>query len=228
MRSIRLAAVLGSAAAALALSGCGMNMFGSGPSAPPPRPAAFTALGIGAPYLNGDVIGGRPARARKMRSAGIRPLTPYAAAQSIQRLDQELRTQTAGMGVDILNMPDSILIRIPASFTFESNSASVRPEFDATLLELTRTLKLYNQSYVDVYAHTDTSGSAEYNRALSEKRAAAVAAYLAGHGIARARLASRGLGEAAPLYNPDIEESQMAANRRVEVRVVPFRTTDAR
>lgn len=225
MRSFRPAAILATSAAALALAGCG-NMFGSSPPAAVPRPAAFTALGLGAAYLNGDVIGGRRARAAKMRAAKIRPLAPYAAASTMQRMDQELRTQTAGMGLDVLTMPDGLLIRIPASFTFESNSASVRPEFDATLLELSRTLKLYNQTYVDVLAHTDTSGSAEYNQSLSQKRAAAVAAFLGSHGVARARLASRGLGESAPLYNPDVTETQKAANRRVEIRVIPYRSTD--
>ena len=223
MRSSRLVAILASAT----LAGCA-NVFGSAPPPPVPRPAAFTALGLSAAYLNGDVISGRRARAAKMRAAKIRPLAPVAAASTIQRLEQELRVQTAGIGVDVLNMPDGLLIRIPASFTFESNSTVLRPEFNATLLELSRTLKLFNQTYVDVLAHTDTSGAAQYNASLSQKRAAAVAAFLGSHGVARARLASRGLGESAPLYNPEVNETQQAANRRVEIRVIPFRSTDLR
>lgn len=224
MRSLRLAFLV---APALVLAGCGMGMGGSaGP--PLPRPAEFTALGLSAAYLNSDVIGGRRSRAAKLRAAGIRPLPPAEAATAMQRLEQELRVQTAGIGVDILNMPDGLLIRIPASFTFASGSADLRPEFDATLLELTRTLKLYNQTYVDVLAHTDTSGSPATNVSLSQKRAAAVAAYLGSHGVARARLASKGLGEQAPLYNPEADETQRAANRRVELRVLPFRQSDVR
>ena len=42
-------------------------------------------------------------------------------------------------------------------------------------------------------AHTDTTGTPQVNQALSEKRAAAVATYLAGHGVAKARIASQGL-----------------------------------
>jgi outer membrane protein OmpA-like peptidoglycan-associated protein len=92
------------------------------------------------------------------------------------------------------------------------------------LLEIARTVKTRNRTFVDVLAHTDTSGTPEGNRALSEKRAAAVATYLAGHGVARARIASRGLGESAPLYFPEADESQKAANRRIEIRLVPYRT----
>lgn len=79
-----------------------------------------------------------------------------------------------------------------------------------------------NQTYVDVLAHTDTTGSPQGNLALSEKRAAAVATYLAGHGVAKSRIASHGFGESAPLYVPDDTEMRRAGNRRIEIRLVPF------
>jgi outer membrane protein OmpA-like peptidoglycan-associated protein len=138
-------------------------------------------------------------------------------------LDSELRRQTAGIGLDVLQVGGSIIIRIPATFTFDAGSASVKPTTDATLLEIARTVKTRNRTFVDVLAHTDTTGTAEGNKALSDKRAAAVATYLAGHGVARARIASRGLGESAPLYNPETSETQKAANRRIEIRLVPYR-----
>jgi outer membrane protein OmpA-like peptidoglycan-associated protein len=194
-------------------------------SPPPPMavPASFTPLGTTAPYLMGDVIGGTRARAAKMRAAKIRPLSPYEVGPYMADLDAELRRQTAGMGLDVLQLGGSIVIRVPAAFTFDAGSATVKPTTDATLLEIARTVKTRNRTFVDVLAHTDTSGTAEANRALSERRAAAVAAYLAGHGVARARIASRGLGESAPLYNPESDESQKAANRRIEIRLVPYR-----
>ena len=72
-------------------------------------------------------------------------------------------------------------------------------------------------------AHSDTSGTPQGNLALSQKRANAAATYLGGHGVAKARIAARGLGESAPLYNPETDEAQKAANRRVEIRLVPYR-----
>jgi outer membrane protein OmpA-like peptidoglycan-associated protein len=207
--------VLGCAVAALA--GC--------QTAPPPMvvPASFTALGTAAPYLLGDVIGGQKARAAKMRAAKIRPLTPYEAGAYMADLDSELRRQTAGIGLDILQVGGSIVVRIPATFTFDAGSAAVKATTDATLLEIARTVKTRNRTFVDVIAHTDTSGTPQGNRALSEKRAAAVATYLTAHGVSKARIASRGLGESAPLYNPETSDSQKAANRRIEIRLVPYR-----
>lgn len=198
------------------------------PPPPPPAipPAAFTPLGLSAAYVSGDVVSGRRARAGRMRAAGIRPLGPAAAPAYMSALDTELRRQTAGIGVDVIRVADGILVRIPAALTFDAGSATVKPQFDATLLEIARTVKTNKQTYVDVLAHTDTTGTPQVNQSLSDKRASAVAAFLAKHGVGRARIASKGFGETAPLYAADVTEQQRAANRRVEIRLVPFRSTD--
>jgi outer membrane protein OmpA-like peptidoglycan-associated protein len=203
---------------------CGCLAVASCQSAPPPlvRPATFIPLGITAPYLLGDIVAGHKARAAKLRAAKIRPIAAGAAPAYMAELERELRQQTAGIGVDVIRVGSGLLIRIPAALTFAAGSSAVKPQFDATLLEIARTVKTRNQTFVDVIAHTDTSGTAQVNQALSEKRASAVAAYLANHGVAKARIASKGLGESALLYNPDITETQKAANRRVEIRLVPY------
>jgi outer membrane protein OmpA-like peptidoglycan-associated protein len=158
-----------------------------------------------------------------MRAAKIRPLNPAMAPSYMYRAEQELRNQTAGMGIDVIRLGDGILIRVPATLTFDPGSAVIKPQIAGTLTELARTLKVFNQTYVDVIAHTDTSGTPQVNLTLSQKRATAAAAFLSGHGVAKARVASRGLGEASPLYNPDTTPDQQAANRRVEIRLVPYR-----
>jgi outer membrane protein OmpA-like peptidoglycan-associated protein len=209
---------LGLGCAIAAIAGCE-----TAPPPPAPVPAAFTPLGVAAPYLLGDVIDGHKARAAKMRAAKIKPLSPMEVGTYMTDLDSELRRQTAGIGLDILQVGGSIVIRIPAIFTFDAGSSTVKPTTDATLLEIARTVKTRNRTFVDVLAHTDTSGAPQGNLALSQKRAAAVATYLAGHGVAKARMASHGFGEAVPLYNPDETEDQKAANRRIEIRLVPYR-----
>ena len=157
-----------------------------------------------------------------MHAAKIRPLSPAAAPSYMAGLDGALRTQTAGIGLDVLRVGNAIVVRIPAALTFDEGSAALKPEFDATLLEIAREVRNRNQTFVDVFAHTDLSGSPQVNQALSDRRAAAVAAYLASHGVARARIASKGLGETAPLYNPENSDTQKAANRRVEIRLLPY------
>jgi outer membrane protein OmpA-like peptidoglycan-associated protein len=206
--------------------GCSLALLAGCQTAPPPPmvvPAAFTPLGTAAPYLLGDVIGGHRARAAKMRAAKIRPLAPGEVGAYMADLDSELRRQTAGIGLDVLQVGGSIVVRIPAAFTFDEGSAGVKATTDATLLEIARTVKTRNRTFVDVLAHTDLTGSPQANLALSERRAAAVATYLAAHGVSRARIASRGLGKTAPLYNVETNEEQRAANRRIEIRLIPYR-----
>ena len=211
---------------ALVIAGSVLLAAACSTGGPPPviaPPANFVPLGLGAPYLSGDVVSGRKARAAKMRAAKIRPLTAAATPTYMANLEGELRRQTAGIGLDVLRVGDGLVIRIPAALTFDPGSATVKPQFDATLLEVARTVKAQNQTFVDVLAHTDTSGTPPVNQALSQKRASAVASYLSKHGVASARIASKGYGESAPLYNPDVTEQEKAANRRVEIRLVPFR-----
>lgn len=210
----------------LALVGVGIAAISGCQSAPPPPPVvpvAFQPLGTSAPYLLGDVVGGQKARAAKMRAAKIRPLGPTEVGTYMAEFDSELRRQTAGMGLDILQVGGSIVIRIPAGFTFDTGSAALNASTNSTLLEIARTVKTRSRTYVDILAHTDTTGSPQTNQALSDKRASAVAAYLAARGVAKARIGSKGLGESAPLYNPEADETQRAANRRIEIRLVPYR-----
>ena len=214
---LKTISILGVSGSLALLAGCN--------TAPPPpavAPVGLTPVGLNAPYLYGDVIGGQRARATKMGAAKILPLSAAAAPSYMQQLEQELRRQTAGIGLDVLPVSNGIVIRIPAALTFDAGSSNVNPQFDATLLEIARTVKTQNQTFVDVFAHTDLSGTPAGNKALSDKRAATVATYLASHGVSRARIASKGLGDTAPLYNPETTDAQKASNRRVEIRLVPY------
>jgi outer membrane protein OmpA-like peptidoglycan-associated protein len=112
---------------------------------------------------------------------------------------------------------------MPSGITFAYNRFDIQPQFQSTLNEVASTLATYNQSYIDIYGHTDSSGSDTYNQQLSERRAESVASYLASRGVVRARMATRGFGESQLLVNPERTEADRAANRRVEIKVVPLR-----
>jgi outer membrane protein OmpA-like peptidoglycan-associated protein len=76
-----------------------------------------------------------------------------------------------------------------------------------------------------VYGHTDSTGSDSYNLDLSQRRASAVADYLTMRGVQSARLGTRGFGESQPIASNDTEEGK-AANRRVEIKLVPITQQD--
>ncbi|WP_300303380.1 OmpA family protein [Ferrovibrio sp.] len=67
-----------------------------------------------------------------------------------------------------------------------------------------------------IVGHTDNSGGAEQNLALSERRAKAVANVFANAGIPRSNIYYKGAGETRPIGDNTTEEGR-ALNRRVEV-----------
>ncbi|MEM7237612.1 MAG: OmpA family protein, partial [Pseudomonadota bacterium] len=101
-----------------------------------------------------------------------------------------------------------------------TDSSAVSPRFYGTLDQVSQTLNDYPQSYLDVVGHTDSTGSAEYNQDLSERRAGSVANYFRSRGVAPARIATYGQGETVPVATNDTESGRQE-NRRVELRITP-------
>jgi OOP family OmpA-OmpF porin len=99
------------------------------------------------------------------------------------------------------------------SVQFAFDSSSLTRESTPILDEVA---KLINQSQVEIGGHTCSVGSEEYNQRLSERRAAAVKAYLVQKGIPAARITTRGYGESQPKFDNSTEEGRRL-NRRAEI-----------
>ena len=176
-------------------------------------------------YLLGDLVGGRQDRTEKILGAGIGGIAGAAVGSYMDKQEREMRARTAGTDVQVVRQGDDLLLNIPSGINFAYNSANVEPQFRATLDRVAGVLSEYNQSYIDVYGHTDSTGSDAYNQTLSERRAASVADYLSRHGVQAARIATRGFGETQPIASNETEEGR-AANRRVEIKIVPVSQND--
>ncbi|MDR2451972.1 MAG: OmpA family protein [Candidatus Accumulibacter sp.] len=101
---------------------------------------------------------------------------------------------------------------------FDFDSDTLRPESGAVLDEVVKLARANPTWKFEIGGHTDSLGSAEYNRKLSERRAAAVARYLTGKGVDVARLQAKGYGASRPLVpEKDGNEAARAQNRRVEL-----------
>jgi len=178
-------------------------------------------------YLLGDLVGGRRDRTEKILGAGIGGLAGAGIGAYMDRQERDLRARTAGTDVQVTREGDNLVLNIPSGITFAYDSADVQPQFKRTLDQVADTLAQYNQTYIDVYGHTDSTGSDAYNQTLSERRATSVADYLAGRGVQPARIGTRGFGESQPIASNDTDAGR-AANRRVEVKIVPISQTDLR
>jgi outer membrane protein OmpA-like peptidoglycan-associated protein len=178
-------------------------------------------------YLLGDIIGGRRDRTEKILGAGIGAVAGAGIGSYMDRQEREIRERTAGTDVEVIRRGDDLILQMPAGITFATDSAEVQPQFRPTLDRVADVLDRYNQTYVDVYGHTDSTGSAQYNQGLSERRADAVADYLVSRGVEAARLETLGYGFSQPIATNDTPEGR-AQNRRVEIKIVPIRETDMR
>jgi len=81
---------------------------------------------------------------------------------------------------------------------YDFNKATLRPESATALDELVALLEENPNVTIELSAHCDYKGSAEYNQRLSQRRAESVVAYLTEHGIASDRLTPVGYGKEKP------------------------------
>jgi outer membrane protein OmpA-like peptidoglycan-associated protein len=210
--------VASAAAAALATTACTTDPYTG------QQQINRTAVGIigGAVggYLLGDLVGGSHDRNAKVIGAGIGALAGGSVGYYMDRQEAELRRQTAGTGVDVYRQGDELILRMPSGITFPVDRYDIQPQFQSTLNQVAQTLSTYDQTYIDVLGHTDSTGSDAYNQTLSERRSQSVAAYLFSHGVARERIGTRGYGETQPIASNDTDAGR-AQNRRVEIKVVP-------
>ena len=100
---------------------------------------------------------------------------------------------------------------------FDTNSDRLRPESDAVLGQIGEMMVKHADMRLGIEGHTDNVGQATANQTLSQKRAAAVKAYLTTkHGIDAARLEAKGFGSDKPVA-PNADEAGRQKNRRVEL-----------
>ncbi len=171
-------------------------------------------------YLLGDLIGGRRDRTEKILGAGIGAVAGAGVGYYMDEQEKKLRRQTAGTGVGVTRDGNELVLDMPSEVTFATGSANLDPAFRTTLDKVAATLTEYEKTYVDVLGHTDSTGSDAFNQTLSEQRSTSVASYLTQKGVQSARLATKGYGESQPRATNTTEEGR-AANRRVEIRLVP-------
>jgi OmpA-OmpF porin, OOP family len=103
---------------------------------------------------------------------------------------------------------------------FETGKAELKPVSHALLDEVAAMLKDNPQvELISVEGHTDSTGSAELNRKLSQQRAEAVAKYLTKKGVSTKRMEPTGFGPDRPIADNDTDPGR-EANRRVEFNIL--------
>ena len=100
---------------------------------------------------------------------------------------------------------------------FGVDSAELTPESYRVLGFALQFIKASDAAQFIIAGHTDSQGSAEYNKQLSMRRAKAVAAYLIGHGVEPSRLVLKAYGEADPIAEETADDMRLRNRRAVMI-----------
>lgn len=201
-------------ALSLSQTGCAnMNRTGQG-----------ATVGAGAGAVIGGVIGratGSTARGAII-GAAVGGTAGAVIGRQMDRQAAELERQLENARVERVSDPatgaEGIAIRFDNALLFDLNRATLRPQVQADLRDLARSLQNYPDHDAVIVGHASTDGPADHNQRLSEQRAQAVYQFLVAQGVPSRRLMAYGRGENEPL--PGIPGTS-PENRRVEIAIYP-------
>lgn len=180
--------VIGAAAGAV-LGGVLGNNIGKGGNAP-----QGAVLGGVVGGVVGNVIGNKMDKQAKE----IKETLPGAEVERV------------GEGIKV-TMSESIV-----NFAFDSSNLTTPAK--ANLDKLATVLINNPDTNINIYGHTDSTGTDAYNQGLSERRAAAVKSYLISKGVNSSRMFTMGIGESEPVADNSTDAGR-AQNRRVEFAI---------
>ncbi|WP_114973328.1 OmpA family protein [Rhodoferax ferrireducens] len=158
----------------------------------------------------------------KMNAEKARLATQQAQGQTAdaQRQAQEAQARAAQLEAQLADLAakktERGMVITLGDVLFGTDLARLNADGMRTAQKLADVLQQNPQRTVLVEGFTDSTGAADHNQALSERRATAVQSALQDLGVARTRVAIRGYGESHPVASNDSAQSRQL-NRRVEI-----------
>ncbi len=161
-----------------------------------------------------DLANSKVASARS--DADIATANALIAQQQAALLQQqaaELQQQITDMQAKVT---DRGIVLTLGDVLFATNRAELTAGANNNLNKLVSFLGKYPDRTVNIEGYTDSTGSADYNLGLSQRRADSVRSYLVGQGVSSTRVVATGEGMSSPVAGNDSAEGRQQ-NRRVEV-----------
>jgi outer membrane protein OmpA-like peptidoglycan-associated protein len=147
-------------------------------------------------------------------------LASCAASKKISKQQQYMNDQYRELKhalneADVSIIKDSIKVIFSYGVLFETSSDQLKDDIKPAFQRFAGVLNKFDKTKILVTGHTDNTGTSDYNRELSEKRAASAKQLLNSYQVQDERMFTWGMGERAPVAANDTEEGR-ARNRRVE------------
>ena len=216
MKKMRIRMVGVSLAALLVLpAGCATNPDGTTEY----KRTAIGALAGGAVGAGaGALIGGRKAGRGALIGGVTGAVVGGAIGNYMDRQAAELKRRIPDAAVE--RQGDKLYVALPSGILFDVDRDQVRLDARNSLVAAADVLVKYTDTYVTVEGHTDSTGSHDHNRSLSERRAMRVRDVLVESGVPAGRLSARGYGETDPIADNATPEGRQL-NRRVQLEIRP-------
>lgn len=194
-----------------------------------------TAVGAGVGAIAGAALGqaiGRNHQSTLLGAAigaAVGGLAGNQIGVYMDRQEQELRnalaasaassaaTSAAAEAASVQREADVLTATFKSDVFFKVDSAVLLPGALVEMDRVANVLNRYPQTTIRVEGHTDATGQADHNQALSERRAKAVADALFQRNVSPDRISTVGYGESQPI------SSDNAMNRRVNIVITPIR-----
>ena len=143
-----------------------------------------------------------------------------AAVKAAEREKQELRARLLEQFNRVLpttDTPRGLVVNM-GDVLFDTGKSDLRSGAREALAKLSGIVLNYPTLHLSIEGHTDSTGGAEFNQTLSEKRADGVREYLVSQGLDSGSLAAQGLGMDNPVADNRTADGRQK-NRRVEIIV---------
>lgn len=187
--------------------------------------AALLLLALAAPvamaqkYQESDPI--PPGATGKVLAVSGKVLEIRGLASGVSGKTEQLAAALQSLGAT--RVGTEVRIALSSDVLFDFDKAILKAEATPALENVALVIQSYPQATVSIEGHSDNVGADRYNQTLSERRAAAVQAWLVAHNVT-APIATRGSGESRPVVpntNPDGSDNpaNRQKNRRVEIVV---------
>ena len=179
-----------------------------------------TQKGAGAGAAGGALIGGLVGGGVKgaLIGAAVGGVAGGLIGNSMDKQADKIEEAVPGAEVERVGEGIHVVFDDKSGVTFAFNSADLTAGAKSNLDALAEVFVEFPDTNLLIEGHTDSTGDAAYNMALSERRARAVADYLQSHGVAAQRFTVTAYGETKPRFDNSTKEGQ-AKNRRLEVGV---------
>lgn len=124
-------------------------------------------------------------------------------------------------GISVQRAGTDVLVVLVRDALMELSVADISATGDDTLKTISKILKEYGATFIEVSGYTDSMRDTNAAYALSMDMAQRVGVYLSQHGISTSRLFIVGRGSARPIAAQD--NIGRLTNRRIELRIAPVR-----